>query len=225
MRLKFTPLMSLKSLLFVAFLLLFFQQSYSQRNYDDYNRIGVTGGVTFFDLTTSDLVTEQGTGFMAGFTTRGAFRNNFDLIYGLSFYGSKIGVQGSSGNDTQFIKYSIQAAQLGFLGSYNIVKHHLSLEFGPILHVNSKMKLDSDAYEDYILEGYTTLRAQDIQEINRVNFRVAGGVTAGIQSFRISAMYQYGVTNMLGKLNGEELENKDFKGNSSTIVVAAVLYF
>ncbi len=225
MRLKSNPFMSLKTLSFVTLLLLVFQRSHSQRNYDDYNRIGFTGGVTFFDIMTSDLVTEQGTGFTGGFTTRGAFRNNFDLIYGISFYGSKIGVQGSSGMDTQFINYSIQAAQLGLLGSYNIVKHHLSLEFGPILNVNSKMKLDSETYEGYILEGYTTLRAQDIQDINRINFRVAGGLTAGIESLRISAMYQYGVTNMLGRLNDKDFENKDFKGNTSTIVVAAVVYF
>lgn len=225
MRLKPNPLMSIKTLLFVTLLFLVFQQSYSQRNYDDYNRIGLTGGVTFFDIITDDFATEQGTGFTGGFTTRGAFRNNFDLIYGISFYGSTIGVQGSSGTDTQFINYSIQAAQLGFLGSYNIVKHHLSVEFGPILNVNSKMKLDSETYEDYILEGYTTLRAQDIQDIGRVNFRVAGGVTAGIESLRLSAMYQYGVTNMLGRLNGKDFEKKDFKGNTSTIVASAVFYF
>lgn len=225
MRLKFNSLMSFKTLLFVTLLLLVFQQSYSQRNYDDYNRIGFTGGVTFFDIMTSDFVTEQGTGFTGGFTTRGAFRNEFDLIYGISFYASKIGVQGGSGTDSQFLVYSIQAAQLGLLGSYNIVKHHLSLEFGPILNVNSKMKLDSETYEDYILEGYTTLRAQDIQDINRINFRVAGGITAGIESLRVSALYQYGVTNILGRLNDKDFEKKDFKGNTSTIVVSAGFYF
>ena len=217
--------MSLKSIVIVNLLLFVCQQSFSQRNYNDYNRVGITGGVTFFDINTSDLVTEQGTGFAGGFTTRGSFRNNFDLIYGLSFFSSKIGVQGSSEARTQSIQYSIQAAQLGFLGSYNIVKHHLSLEFGPILNVNSKMELDSKSFEDYILEGYTTLRAQDIEDISRINFRLAGGVTAGIESLRVSAMYQYGVTNILGKLNDNGLENKDFKGNSSTIVVSAVVYF
>ncbi len=217
--------MSLKPIVFVTVLLFVCQLSFSQRNYNDYNRVGITGGVTFFDITTSDLVTEQGTGFAGGFTTRGSFRNDFDLIYGLSFFSSKIGVQGSSETRTQSIKYSIQAAQLGFLGSYNIVKHHLSLEFGPILNVNSKMKLDSESFEDYILEGYTTLCAQDIEGISNINFRVAGGITAGIEALRVSAMYQYGVTNILGKLNDNGLENKDFKGNSSTVVVSAVVYF
>lgn len=221
--------MSLKSILIVTLALAFFQQSFAQRNFEDYNRIGITGGFTLFDITTSDLVTEQGQGFEGGFTTRGAFRNAFDLIYGLSFFNSSIGVKGSVGpnglGDTQFVKYQIQAAQIGLLGSYNIVKNHLSVEFGPILNVNGKMKLDTDRYQDYILEGYTTLRAQDIQDINRINFRVAGGLTAGLRSFRVGVLYQYGVTNMLGRLNDKKLEKTTFKGNSSTIIFAGTLYF
>jgi hypothetical protein len=217
--------MSLKTLLIVTVLVLFFQQTFSQRNYEEYNRIGLTGGLTIFDINTSNLVTEPGYGFAGGFTTRGSFRNDFDLIYGISFTNNTIGIKGSSLTDTQFINYQIQAAQITFLGSYNIVKHHLTLEFGPILNVNGKMKLDSDRYNNYILEGYELLRAQDIQDINRINFHVTGGLTAGLKNFRISGMYQYGVTNMLGRLNDKNLENNDFVGHSSTILVSAVLYF
>ena len=221
--------MSLKSVLIVTLSLVIFQQSYSQRNYEDYNRIGITGGFTFFDITTSDLTTEQGQGFEGGFTTRGAFRGPFDLIYGISFFNSSIGVKGSvdanGAGDTQFIDYQIQAAQIGLLGSLNIVKHHLSLEFGPIVNINGKMKLDTDRYKDYILDGYTTLRAQDIQEINRINFRVAGGISAGLRSFRVGAMYQYGLTNILDRLNDEKFEKTSFKGKSSTIIFNATLYF
>ena len=221
--------MSLKTLLIVTLSLVFFQQANAQRNFDDYNRIGLTAGLTLFDITTSDLVTNQGQGFEAGFTTRGAFRNNFDLIFGLSFFNSSVGVKGGVGpngaGDTQFINYQIQAAQIGLLGSYNIVKHHLSVEFGPILNVNGKMKLDSDRLQDYILEGYTTLRAQDIQDIGRFNFHLAGGLTTGLRSFKVSALYQYGVLNMLGRLNDNKLEKTNFKGNSSTIIFAATFYF
>lgn len=212
--------MSLKTSLVVTVLVLVFQQSFSQRNYEQYNRIGLVAGFTIFDINTSNLVTEPGYGFVGGFTTRGSFRGSLDLIYGICFTNSSVGIKGSSLSDTQFIDYQIQAAQITFLGSYNIVRHHLTIEFGPILNVNGKMKLDSDRFNDYILDGYTTLRAQDIQDINRINFRVAGGLTAGLKNLRISGMYQYGVTNMLGRLN-----DKDFEGHSSTIVVSAVLYF
>ncbi len=219
--------MNFKRFIFVSFCIFFFQQSYAQRNYNDYNFLGIQGGITFFDIQTDDLVTKQQKGFTAGFTTRGAFRNDFDLIYGLNFQSSTVGVEGSDflGGDTQNIGYTIQGAQINFLGSYNIVVKHLSIEFGPIFDINGKMKLDNDKYENYILTGYNTITAKDIQEISRFNVRLAAGLTAGLEHFRISAQYQYGVTNMLGKLNDRGLENKDFEGHSSTIVVMGIIYF
>ena len=220
--------MSLKNLTIVTLLFLFFQQAFSQRNFDHYNRLGISGGYTLFDISTSDLTTKQTGGFMAGFTTRGAFRNSFDLIYGLNFYSNTVEVLGINSIDafeTQFISYKLQGVQLNFLGSYNIIKHHLSLEFGPVLNISGKMKLKTDQFEDFILDGYDTLKAKEIESISPVSFLVAGGITGGIENFRASVQYQYGVTNMLNKLNDKDLENIDFKGNSSTIIFALVIYF
>ncbi|RFN59186.1 outer membrane beta-barrel protein [Marixanthomonas ophiurae] len=218
--------MSIKNLFIVTVLVISFQQLTAQRNFNEYNRLGINGGLTLFDINTSDLTTKQGQGFSGGFTTRGSFRNNFDLIYGINFTQSNIEVLGSNLTDSQYIKYSILAAQINFLGSFNIVEHHLSLEFGPILNVNGKMKIDDSAYEDYILDGYTTVRAQVIQEISTFNFRLMGGLTAGLKSFRLGAHYQYGLTNMLNNLNDKDIsEIDDIKGNSSTIIISAVLYF
>jgi hypothetical protein len=164
---------------------------------------------------------------MGGFTARGAFRNQFDLIYGVNFISSNIGVSARdiSGLDQQSLEYVIQGAQINFLGSFNIVRNHLSFEFGPLLQINGKMKLQSDRFEAYIIDGYNTITARDIEDITKVNFRVLGGITAGIEGFRLSAQYQYGVTNMLSALNDKNLENSNFKGNSSTIVLGAVIYF
>ena len=220
--------MSLKNLFFVTLTFLFVQQAFSQRNFDHYNRLGVTAGYTLFDINTSDLTTKQAGGFMLGFTTRGSFRNNFDLIYGLNFYNTKAEVLGRnpiSFTDTEYVAYTIQSVQINFLGSYNIIKHHLSLEFGPVLNISSKMKVDSERFEDYILEGYDSLKAVDIENISPINFLVTGGISGGIENFRASVQYQYGVTNMLNKLNDKGLENTDFKGNSSTITIALVVYF
>lgn len=220
--------MSLKNLFFVTLTLLLVQQAFSQRNFDHYNRLGVKAAYTLFDITTSDLTTKQAGGFMAGFTTRGAFRNNFDLIYEFSFYSNNLEVFGKNpvnAFDTQFIDYQIQGVQINFFGSYNIVKHHLSLEFGPVLNISGKMKLSRDQFEDYILDEQTSLRAEEIEDISPVNFRVAGGITGGLENFRASVQYQYGVTNMLNKLNDEGLENTDFEGNSSTVIISLVVYF
>lgn len=220
---------SLKNFLFIAITLLIFTSTNAQRNYDDYNRIGIQGGVSLFNMNTSNFITEQQTGFAAGFTTRGAFRNDFDLIYGLTFFSNKVGILGAptaaSSIEKQFITYTIPNVQLNFLGSYNIVKHHFSLEFGPILNVGGNMKVDSERLENYILDGYTTLRAQDIEDISPINFHVMGGATVGVKSLRLSVQYQYGVTNMLNKLNDQDLEGEEFEGNSSTILLMAVVYF
>jgi len=218
--------MSLSKLSFLVILVCFAVTNLTaQRNYDSYNRIGVTGGITIFDINTDDLQTVSENGFTAGFTTRGPFYNDFDLIYGINFAGNKVGVKGSNLLSTEEILYQFQAAQVTFLGSYNLIKHHLSVEFGPILNINGNLKLENDKFADYILEGYNTLRAEEIQNISRFNFHLAGGITTGFEGFKISGIYQYGVTNMLNKLNDQNLENDDFEGHSSTIVIAGTFYF
>lgn len=219
--------MNFRTIFLTAICFIIWHQIYAQRNYNDYNFLGIQGGITIFDIKTDDLVTVQKTGFIAGFTTRGAFRNNFDLVYGISFQSAAIGVLGSifSGTDSQNIGYTIQGAQINFLGSYNIIVKHLSLEFGPVFNINGKLKLDNEKFKDYVLRGHETLLAEDIQGISKFNVHLAGGLTAGLEHFRVYGQYQYGVTNMLGKLNDKDLENKNFKGNSSTILVGAVIYF
>ncbi|PVW15162.1 outer membrane beta-barrel protein [Marixanthomonas spongiae] len=218
--------MSIKNLFIVTVLVVSFQQLTAQRNFDEYNRLGINGGLTLFDINTSNLTTKQGQGFSAGLTTRGSFRNSFDLVYGINFTQSNIEILGSNLTDNQYIEYSILAAQINFLGSFNIVEHHLSIEFGPVLNVNGKMKLKDDAFNDYILDGYNTVRAQDIEDISSFNFRLMGGLTAGLKSFRLMAHYQYGLTNMLNNLNDKDIsEIEDIKGNSSTIILGAVFYF
>ncbi len=225
-------IMSLQNLLIVTFFTLIIQQAHSQRNYEEYNRLGLNGGLTLFDINTDNFDTGQGEGFMVGFTTRGSFRNNFDLIYGINFYNNTVKINAfSAGIPTTAqqrpLEYIIQSAQINFLGSYNIIKHHLSLEFGPLLNVNGKMNLKDDSFEDYVVSGYETLTAGDIEDISKINFHLMGGITGGLESFRISAHYQYGVTNMLDNLNDKEIENNgsEFEGHSSTIVIAAILYF
>lgn len=219
--------MRLTKLILTVIFLLTFKQITAQRNYEGYNFLGIQGGISFFNIQTKDFVTEQRQGLTAGFTTRGAFRNNFDLIYGLSFQSASVGVEGRNllSSEPQNIGYTIQGVQLNFLGSYNIIVKHLSLEFGPILGINGKMKLDNNKFENYILTGYKTLTAKEIQDISKFNVLLAGGFTTGFEHFRLSAQYQYGLTNMLGALNEKDLENNNFKGYSTTIILAGVIYF
>ena len=220
--------MSLKKSVFVTLLIIFIQSSSAQQNYDSYNHLGITVGFTQFDLNTSDLNTKPGSGFMAGFTTRGSFYNYIDMIYGISFLSNSVEVRGSNSNnplDIQNIDYTIQGVQITFQGSYNFIRNHLSIEAGPVLNINGKMKLDTENLENYILDGYSTLRAQEIQDISKVNFHIATGITAGMRNLRLSAQYQFGITNALNKLNDKNLENTDFKGKNSLLILSAMIYF
>ena len=227
--------MSLKNLLFVTLTILFFQFATAQRNYQEFNHLGISGGIGFLDIDTDNFVTERGTGYIFAFTTRGMFYNRFDLIYGISFVQNEVGIFARNFGDpnnsfqSQYVNYTIQSAQITLLTSYNIVRNHLSLEAGPILNVNGKLKLDSNNFKDFILEGYETLKAEDIQNVSKVHFFLAGGITAGIENFRLGAQYQYGVTNLFNRFNDiaeiEEPTEEKYDGHVSTVLLTAVFYF
>ena len=227
--------MSLKNLLFVTLTILFFQIATAQRNYQEFNHLGISGGIGFFDIDTDNFVTEQGTGYIFAFTTRGMFYNRFDLIYGISFVQNEVGIFARNIGDpsntfqSQYVNYTIQSAQITLLTSYNIIRNHLSLEVGPILNVNGKLKLDSNNFKDFILEGYETLKAEDIQNVSKVHFFLAGGITAGIENFRLGAQYQYGVTNLFNRFNDiteiEKPTEEKYDGHASTVLLTAVFYF
>ena len=218
--------MIFRKIFFSLLLLCALQQTTAQHNYQGSNFLGITVGAVFFDINTTDLSTKSETGFIFGFTTRGAFRNNFDLIYGITFQNSKLTVEGRNPSGTvSEIAYTIQGAQLNFLGSYNIIVKHLSLEFGPVVNINGKMKLDKKEFENYFLTGYESTTAKDIQDISMFDIRLAAGLTAGLEHFRLSFQYQYGLLNTLNGLNDKGLERENFKGNSATIVLSGIIYF
>lgn len=201
--------------------------TFSQRNFKEFNIIGISGGITLYDITTNDLDTKRGESLMFGLQMRGNVYNNFDMLYGIAFYDTKIGIAGSSlgplGNP-KFINYTMQSAQISILWGYKIIKNHLSIEGGPILNVNGKLTLKDTQFKNDVLDGYTTLRAIDIEDVSKANFHAAIGMTAGFRNFRIFTQYQYGVTNVLNKLNSQNLENSSFKGNSSLLVFGATVY-
>ena len=113
--------------------------------------------------------------------------------------------------------------------SYLIAGDHLSIEAGPVLTINGKMKLDTGDQSNLIVKGYTNLQDEDLQEWSRVNGIVMIGISAGFTHVRLTVNYQYGFTNALNKLNDQDLELKDpaamnFKGNLGLITAGIVLY-
>ncbi len=209
-------------ILFFFVLNLTIYSCYAQTNY---NRIGLHGSYIQSMLNADYLNTTTGAGFLAGFSTRGAFYNNFDLIYGIDFIQTELNVIAGG----QEVAYTLSGAQLKFLASYLIAGENLSVEFGPILQVNGGLKLENQNQENLIVEGYTSLVAADLQEISRVNGLLTATVTGGFDSIRLTCGYQYNVNNILNKLNKENLETKDpaatnFKGNLGMLTAGIVVY-
>jgi hypothetical protein len=156
-------------------------------------------------------------GFAGGLSVRGNYYNNWSMIYGMQFFSNNFSLESSFNQD---IKYNIQGVQVRILFSYNVVEDHVSLDFGPVLQVNGKLKVDPTD-ENRILKG-TLLAANQIVDISPVSGNFYLGCSAGSKTIRAVIFYEYGFTNILNKLNKDDalqtLNNGDsFKGNLGSI--------
>ncbi len=199
------------------------------RNGDSYNRLGIQAGITYGGISTNDFSTSEKSGYMAGLTTRAAVYNNFIVIYGVNFYEIKTGIniKETATSQTSVADFKTTGVQLNLFGGHKIIKEHLSIEAGPILQINSKWKPEKE-FENYFIEGYD-LQASDLEEISRINFNVAGNISAGFRDVKFWFQYQYGVNNIFSRLNSEGLENKDsraanLKGHLGLATAGIVVY-
>lgn len=196
--------------------------TYSQYRKNDGNRIGISGGITQTNVITSNFNTTPEMGWIAGLSVRGNFYNDkWSMIYGMQFTDSNFSVETTNLIlEKQLVKYKLSGAQIRILGSYHLVKDYLALDFGPVLQVNGKLKIE-DKYKDNLITK-TTLSAKDITDISKINGNFYLGLSGGGKVIRASVFYQYGFTNLFGNLNNNpELivknNNKDFKGNLGMI--------
>ena len=190
---------------------------YSQYGYRDGNRIGISAGVSQTTLFTDNFTANPELGFAGGLSVRGNYYNNWSMIYGMQFFSNNFSLES---NFDQKIKYNLQGVKVRLLLSYNVVEDHVSLDFGPVLQVNGKMKV-ATSDENKILKG-TLLQADQIADISTVSGNFYLGVSAGNKTIRAVLFYEYGFTNILNKLNKDDalklLNNGDkFKGNLGCI--------
>lgn len=191
--------------------------SFAQHGYRDGNRIGIYGGVNYTTLMTSDFTAKPEMGWAAGMQVRGNYYNNFSMIFGMQFFESNFSVQSVSPLlKNEEVSNKVMGAQIRLLFSYNVVKNHVSLDFGPVLQVNDKLKSDKN-FEENIVSG-TALTMKQISDVTRINGNLYFGIAAGGRRVRFVANYQYGVNNFLNHLNKkDELKaannNSDFAGH------------
>jgi len=206
---------------FTVVLFFVFAPIFSQYGRQDGNRIGITAGVTQSSLLGSNFIAKPGIGFNGGFSVRGNYYNNWSMIYGMQFFSSNFSLASSSvTSSAKQTEFNLQGAQVRLLASYNIVKNHVSIDFGPVLQVNGKMTVNQ-LDEANTING-TLLKAKDLEEVTTINGNLYLGVAAGNRRVRAILHYQYGINNILNRLNDDlDLKtanlNRDFKGNFGTV--------
>ncbi len=200
--------------------------AFAQWEYRDSNRIGIIGGINQFSLNSSNFDAKPQLGWNAGLSMRGNFYNDFDMVYAIQFSENKFSVATTNPVNTlrKDVEFKLPSAQISLMLSYKIVEHHLSIEFGPMVQIGDKFKIDDDANTNNIIDG-TTFKAGDIRKISRFNFYPVAGVTFGIKHLRANVQYAYGLTNMLGNLNDASLyPGVKFKGNAGILSGNLIIY-
>jgi hypothetical protein len=207
---------------FLTLLMVFFTSLiFSQYRNRDGNRIGISAGISQATLFTKNFDTKPEIGFAGGLSVRGNYYNNWSMIYGMQFFINNFSIATTTPLAQQKdTKYSLSGVQVRLLLSYNVIQDHVSIDFGPVLQISDKLQID-DADNNNVING-TLLKADQILDTSKINGNFYLGFSAGGKVVRFVGFYEYGFTNVLGKLNSQDgltlLNGNDkFKGNIGTL--------
>ncbi len=224
---------NIQHIILVVFTIGFVTLSYSQkRNYDIKNGIGISGGLTQYDIITDNFNTKKGNGWAAGLTASVMLPHKwYGVSYSMQLAENNFSVEGRQSNvfnTTEDIEYKLLTAQLSFLLHVKLIESYVTFDLGPMLQYNADLELKDENQENYLINNFETVTAQDITPISRFNVNGAVGLSAGFSHFKLKAQYIYGFLNTLNKLNDEafnELNRTNFKGNQSMVVLTAQVTF
>ncbi len=220
--------------LLVALMLCFVTKSFSQKgNFRISNGIGIIGGITQFDIDTDNFNTKSSNGFMGGLmATVDIPLRWYNVSFGMQLLENAIEISGRPdliSTQEAFVEYKMFAAQVAMLLHVKVIPNHFTIDFGPMLQYNGRLEFKDKNQEGYYINNYTNLLAQDITNISQFNFNGALGASLGIKNFKLKAQYVYGLTNILKKLEGQDIDtfggDSRFKGNQTMLVLGAVLSF
>ncbi|MBL0014671.1 MAG: PorT family protein [Flavobacterium sp.] len=194
----------MKHLLTLLAFLFFATAAKAQYREKDGNRIGISAGISQMSLMSSNFNAKPGSGFMGGLSVRGNFYNDFSMTFGMQFFNNSFSLETvNSSLKREDVKYTVEGVQVRLLLSYNIVENYLAVDFGPVLQVNGKLKLDKDN-EKNIFPGAPLLKAEDIVDVTTINGNLYFGITGGSKVVKAVIFYQYGLNNFMNKLNKDD---------------------
>ena len=226
--------MQIKSfILLVALNILFVTIGSAQpRNYEIKNGFYIGGGVTQFDIISDNFETNQGSGILVSMGIGADLPHKwYNISYNIQLAENKFELSGRMSDDVtgnEAIEYKVFTAQLGLIMHVKLIGAYLTLDLGPQLQYNGDLELTDNVQESYFINNYESLQASDIKEITNFNVNALGGVTASFGAFKLRGQYIYGITNMLNKLNDQDLNsgnNSEIKGNQGMLTLAAFIVF
>ena len=221
-------------ILLVAFALCFVTKSFSLRgNYRINNGFSIFGGVTKFNIATDNFETSQGDGFLGGMSaTVDIPLRWYNVSFGMQLSESNIGILGRPAlisTQEEFVNYKMFAAQVAMQLHVKVIPDYFTIDFGPMLQYNGELEFKDKAQEDFYINNYTNLSAKDITKISQFNLNGVVGASVGVKNFKLKVQYIYGFTNILKKLENENLDtlggNTRFKGNQNMLVLGAMVSF
>jgi len=220
--------------LLVALTMGFVTLCFSQhKTYAIKNGFGIQGGITQFDIITDNFETVTSNGWIGGMSATVDIPHKwYNMSYNIQFSENYVEIFGgtvASVPGIETIEYKMFTAQIALLMHVKIIKSFLTIDLGPMLQYNSELELKNEDQENYFINNYDALLAKDIVDISKFNVNGAIGVSAGISHFRLKAQYIYGFTNILNKLNDQNLDvgtnTKKFSGNQSMLALTAMVTF
>jgi len=221
--------------LLVVLSITFVTESYSQKgNYRITNGISVNGGITKYDIITDNFETEQITGYLGGFLATVDIPHRwYNMSFGMQLSENHIGILGRPtqiSSESDFVEYKLFTVQVALLGHIKLIKRYFTIDVGPMLQYNGSLELNDKKQETYYINNYDNLLASDIMNVSKFNINGAIGASAGLDFINLKVQYIYGFTNMLKKLNSENLDTtgsseKSFKGNQSMLVLGVIISF
>lgn len=220
--------------LLVVISLCFVTLSFAQKgNYRISNGIGITGGVTKFDIVTENFTTKASNGFVGGLSATVDIPVRwYNVSFGMQLSESNLEILGRPAlvsTEEEFIEYKMFAAQVAMLLHIKVIPDYFTIDVGPMLQYNGRLELKDKNQEGYYIKNYVNLAAEDISSISQFNLNGAVGASVGVRNFKLKAQYIYGFTNILNKLENEGLDTSGgdsrFKGNQTMLVLGAIISF
>ena len=126
------------------------------------------GGLTQFNIDTDNFVTEKGDGWIVGMAATVDLPHRWhNVSYNIQLGENKTGIAALRplGSQSEFVDYKIFTAQIALVGHLKLINKHLTLDAGPTLQYNSDLDLEDESKEMYIIDGFNTIRANEISEI------------------------------------------------------------